>query len=272
MLFAGYLQATPWLEVGPFNTFYSFNPVEGFRLRFGGRTTPHLNPNLYLEGYGAYGFKDKKWKYYIGGAYSFSGNNRFKFPAHNVTVSYQEDTKIPGQELQFIQEDNFLLSFKRGVNDKWLYNKTFNIQYFREFENHLSFNLGFKRWQQAAAGGIQFITETTLNPIKDLTTSEISAEIRWAPHEKFIQGKSYRTPLPNRYPVMTVRGIVGIRDIIGSEYNYQKLNLNIYKRFYLSQLGYTDAVLDGGYIFGSGIPYLTILQFQFFNFNYNLTI
>jgi hypothetical protein len=29
-----------WFEVGPVNTFYNFNPVEGFRLRLGGRTTP----------------------------------------------------------------------------------------------------------------------------------------------------------------------------------------------------------------------------------------
>ena len=45
-------------EVGPVNTFYSFNPVEGFRLRLGGRTTPKLSKTLF-ETYGAYGFKDQ---------------------------------------------------------------------------------------------------------------------------------------------------------------------------------------------------------------------
>src|SRR5690606_11206700 len=37
LLLSGYKQAGP-LEIGPVNTFYSFNPVEGFRLRVGGRT------------------------------------------------------------------------------------------------------------------------------------------------------------------------------------------------------------------------------------------
>jgi hypothetical protein len=42
LLIAGYKQAN-WAEIGPVSTFYSFNPVEGFRLRFGGRTTSGLN-------------------------------------------------------------------------------------------------------------------------------------------------------------------------------------------------------------------------------------
>jgi hypothetical protein len=34
------------------------------------------------------------------------------------------------------------------------------------------------------------------------------------------------------------------------EYNYHSVNLSVNKRFYESQLGYTDVMLEGGYIFG----------------------
>jgi len=37
-LLAGYKSAGPF-DIGPVNAFYSFNPVEGFRLRFGGHHT-----------------------------------------------------------------------------------------------------------------------------------------------------------------------------------------------------------------------------------------
>ncbi len=50
------------VEVGPVSTFYSFNPVEGFRLRLGGRTTPKFSNRFYTEAYAAYGFKDEKWE------------------------------------------------------------------------------------------------------------------------------------------------------------------------------------------------------------------
>jgi hypothetical protein len=57
LVLAGYKQAGPNYEIGPVSTFYSFNPVEGFRLRAGGRTTPNFNKSMYFENYLAYGFK-----------------------------------------------------------------------------------------------------------------------------------------------------------------------------------------------------------------------
>ncbi len=237
------------------NTFYNFNPVEGFRLRAGGRTTPKFNEKLYFETYAAYGFKDQKWKYFLSGTYSFTGRSIREFPLEKLKVSFQRDTKIPGQELQFIQEDNFLLSFKRGVNDKWLYNDIFNVDYVHEFENHFSYTVGVKYWQQVAAGGLKFISgKDSGPPISQVTTGELSLEARWAPGEQFYQGKSYRIPMPNKHPIITARYVRGTNDFFNSQYDYRTVTLNIYKRIYLSQFGYTDMVAEGGYIFGS-VPF-----------------
>lgn len=256
LLLAGYKQAGPYFEIGPVNTFYSFNPVEGFRPRLGGRTTPKLSNSLYFESYGAYGFKDQKWKYYFGGAYAFNHKSIYDWPVVALKANYQHETKIPGQELQFVQEDNFLLSFKRGNNDKWLYNKIFNLTFIQEFKNHFSYQVGFKHWIQTPAGSLNYYKRTEPNvPVTDLTTAEFSTELRWAPNEKFYQGKSFRIPLPNRYPIFTLRGITGVKGIANSQYNYQNLSLNIYKMCYLGVLGYSEVVLEGSNIFGSHLPY-----------------
>ncbi|QCR24880.1 hypothetical protein C1N53_04020 [Pontibacter sp. SGAir0037] len=264
-LVAGYKRVGPNIEVGPMNTFYSFNPVEGFRLRLGGRTTTNFSKKYMLETYAAYGFKDEQWKYYVGGTYSLTDRSIFEFPVRAIRANYQKDTKIPGQELQFVQEDNFLLSFKRGENDKWLYNETYNIDYLHEFENHFSYRIGFRNWRQSPAGSLEYTrvgdtaSEAEPMPLHGLTTSEATLELRWAPNEQFFQGKLYRTPVVNRYPVLTLRGTAGIKGLFGSQYEYQNLALNIYKRFYLSQLGYTDVVTEGGYTFGQvPFPLLTI--------------
>lgn len=259
-LLAGYKQAGPF-EIGPANTFYSFNPVEGFRLRLGGRTTPNLSKRYYFETYGAYGFKDEKWKYFLSASYSLNNKSIYGYPLHYIRASYQRDTKIPGQELQFVQEDNFLLSFKRGNNDKWLYNDIFNFSYVREFGDHLRYSLGFKYWKQQPAGSIVYTKPTILGDINIdyIKTSELSAEFRWAPHEQFYQGKLYRVPIINRFPIFTFRYIAGIKGLFGSEYNYQNINLRIEKRFYLSQFGYTDITAEGGYLFGKvPFPLMTI--------------
>jgi hypothetical protein len=132
--------------IGPASTFYSWNPVEGFRLRFGGRTTPNLSKRLYFETYGAYGFRDEKWKGFASFTYSLNNKSVYSFPLNYIRASAQRETKIPGQELQFVQEDNLLLSFKRGKNDKWLYNDIYRLDYVKEFHSRFSIILGFKNW------------------------------------------------------------------------------------------------------------------------------
>ncbi|WP_235921070.1 DUF5686 and carboxypeptidase-like regulatory domain-containing protein [Foetidibacter luteolus] len=261
LLLAGYKQMGPNYELGPVSTFYSFNPVEGFRLRAGGRTTPNFSKNIFFENYLAYGFKDEKWKYYLAATYSFNHKSIYSFPLNYLRFSYQRDTKIPGQELQFVQEDNFLLSFKRGNNDKWLYNNIFKAEYVREFSNRLSYTLGFKNWKQTPAGAIVFDQQNggDVKNIPNVTTTELSAELRWAPHEKFYQGKIFRIPIINEYPIFRLRYIAGIKGLAGGEYNYHNLNLTIDKRFYLAQLGYTDVTVEGGKIFGNvPFPLLTV--------------
>lgn len=255
LLLAGYTSAGP-VEIGPVNTFYSFNPVEGLKLRFGGRTLPKFSKRIYFETYGAYGFKDKKWKYFLSTTYSLNNQSIYAFPLNYIKASIHRDTKIPGQELQFISEDNILLSFKRGQNDKFLYNDFYKMEYVHEFPSHLSYTVTFKNWKQQAAGAINYtkvINNQTVN-IESLTTSEFSGQLRWAPHEQFYQGKVFRIPIINKYPIITVDATAGLKGFMNGEYNYQKLNLRFEKRFYASQFGYADLVAEAAYIFGQ-LPY-----------------
>ncbi|MCE7060993.1 DUF5686 and carboxypeptidase-like regulatory domain-containing protein [Dyadobacter sp. CY343] len=251
------------VEIGPFNTFYSFNPVEGFRLRFGGRTTQELSKRVYFETYAAYGFKDEKWKYFVAGTYSINNKSVYHFPFNYIRASYQRDTKIPGQELQFVQEDNLLLSFKRGDNNRWLYNDIYKLEYVREFDNHLSYKLGFTQWSQRAAGILRYESLDSDGTLQDrglLNNTEANFELRYAPHEQFYQGKLYRTPIINRYPVFTARYNAGIKGVFAGQNRYHNISGNVAKRVYLSQFGYADVTAEGGYIFGKNVlfPLLTI--------------
>lgn len=255
LLLAGYKQAGPF-EIGPASTFYSFNPVEGFRLRFGGRTTMRLSKRYYSEAYAAYGFKDQKWKYFLSGTYSINDKSVYSYPQNFIRVSYQKDTKIPGQDLQFVQEDNFLLSFKRGPNDKWLYNKIFRVTYLDELRSHFSYNFGFRHWEQSPAGSIAYVKSDVngTDSLPGLTTTEASVELRYAPHEQFYIGKLYRTPITNKYPILDFSYTRGIKGLWNGQYDYHSFDFNIFKRFYESQLGYTDVTADFGYLIGK-VPF-----------------
>jgi len=272
LVVAGYKSFGPF-EVGPANAFYSFNPIEGFRLRLGGRTTPELSKRYYFETYGAYGFKDEKWKYFLSATYSLNNKSIYRFPQNYVRVSVQKDTKIPGQNLQFVQEDNFLLSFKRGANDKYLYNDNYKINYVHEYLSHFSYAVGFNNWTQQAAGSLYFIgnaNSATPNVVNHLTTSEASLQLRYAPHEQFYQGKIYRIPIPNKYPVFTFNYVQGLKDVLHSSYNYKSVDLRIDKHFYESVWGYSDVSLEGNRLFGS-VPF-PLLNIHQANQSYNYDI
>ena len=256
LVLAGY-KGFDWFEVGPANTFYSFNPIEGLKLRVGGRTTPALSKRYYFETYGAYGFKDERFKYFLSATYSLNDKSIYKFPQNYIRASVQNDTHIPGENLQFVQEDNFLLSFKRGNNDKYYYDLNYRIDYVHEFESHWSYAFGLNRLTQTPTGSLYFLDlnpDGTFTNIKDIITSEVTASVRYAPNEQFYQGHIYRIPIPSKNPVFSLDYTQGIKDVFDGAYNYQKLHARIDKRFYFSQLGYADVTAEGGKIFGQ-VPY-----------------
>ena len=245
-----------YFEIGPVNTFYSYNPVEGVRLRFGGRTMPKFSKKINFETYLAYGYTDKEYKYYLGTTYSLTPKTIYEFPVKSVKLSFQNETKIPGQELQFVQEDNILLSIKRGVNNKLLYNKTFRIEHLNEFQNHFSYTVGYNYIRQSPGGNLYFNPYNYLSAadnVEHINMSEAYLVFRYAPHEQFYQGKLYRIPIANKYPIFQFQYNIGTK-FLNNDYNYHSFRLSITKRFYPSVLGYTDVIWEVGKIFGR-VPY-----------------
>jgi hypothetical protein len=243
------------IEIGPDESFYSYNPVEGSRFRFGGRTTPAFSKKITLDTYTAYGLADNVLKYNAGISYSFTHRTIYQFPVELLRVSYQNEIRIPGQALQFTQGDNILLSPKRGINDKFLFDKTFRAEFLNEYENHFSYLIGYSFTRQSTEGNLHFLySDTTSSNVKPaINISEAYLALRYAPNESFYQGKIYRYPFPGKYPVIELR-ITGGSKPIGNDYNYMRLQLNLSRRFYLSVLGYTDVAIEGGKIFGQ-VPY-----------------
>lgn len=243
-------------EIGPVNTFYSYNPIEGIRARFGGRTTPEFSKKINFETYVGYGFGDHNLKYFLSSTWSLAPTSIYEFPVKSIKASYQKDTKFPGQDLQFITEDNVLLSIKRGVNDKLFYNRTFKLEHLNEFENHFSYTLGYQFTKTVPGGNLYFNNtdySTHTNDVGLINVSETSLKLRYAPNEKFYQSKSFRIPVYSKYPIFELQVTNGSK-FLKNDYNYTNVRFSFSKRFYFSILGYSDVVWESGKIFGK-VPY-----------------
>ena len=277
LLSSGYKSAGKF-DIGPVGNFYSFNPIEGSKWSVGGRSNTKLSSRYYTQDYIAYGVEDKKWKYFLSATYSLNNRSIYGYPLSYIQASFLRDTRTPGQETVFAQGSSFLNSFSRGNNTQWLYNDIFRLSYVHEFANHLSYNLGLKYWRQEPAGSLVYAYEPSpgvFDTVQQLTTSEIAASIRWAPHEQFYQGKNGRSGIVNKYPILTLQYTRGIKGLFGGQYNYDAFHFNLYKRFYWAPLGYSDVTFDAGYLSGLlPFPLLIIApanQSYFYSLNaYNL--
>lgn len=254
---SGYLKAGA-LELGPIGSFYSFNEVEGRRFRLSARTSDKFSNRVVLDGHVAYGLRDEQWKYAMGVTYSFKPTGVYQFPVETFTLRHSYETQIPGQDLNFIEDDNFLLSFKRGVNDKWLYNRKWSAEYLLETKAHFSLRVGYRNQELTPAGGLIFERVNSNDRIKDIGLSEFVTEFRWAPREQFYQGKRFRRPIRNGYPIFTLRAAAGFKGLLNGDYNYQNVSLNIYKRLFIAPFGHSDLTLEGGTVFGK-VPFPLLL-------------
>ncbi len=241
------------IDVGPVNTFYSFNDVEGFRLRLGGRTSDKFSKTLRLEGFGVYGFKDERFKYSAMATVSLNGNPLKESPQHSIMAMYQRETNFPGMEMMFINEDNFLLSFKRGVADKIIYYDMFKVEHYLDWGNGISTTIGLKHMIQEPGGTLYFnYNDYTM---ENITSSEIYTTLRFAPNEKYYQGMNFRATILTRYPIFQLTYTQGLEGMLGADFQYSKFRFNFFKRFYLGPLGFTNFELEAGKVLGSGVPF-----------------
>ena len=246
-----------WLELGPLPSAYSFNGVEGHRLRVGGRTNAKLFKNMILEGYVAYGTQDLRWKGFGAVTYAFGQNRPRIYPNNQLILSYQHDLRVPGLDIANWQPDNFLLSFQRGINNKMVFYNTLHAEYDREYRTGFSYALTAQRRDLPAAGILQYQLEDPNAPGGRKTTPtsvEAGFGLRYAPNQKFYQGKTYRLPMLNKFPVFSLSYRMGIKGIAGSQFNYQRISAKVVKTFFVAPFGRSEWTLEATRLFGA-LPY-----------------
>lgn len=142
-LATGYTAVGPF-DIGPVNSFYSVNPVEGFRFRFGGRTNLGFNERLQLDAYAAYGFRDERLKGGLALLY-FLRENFERNPKHYFRLGYNRETRFPGLYVEFIDTDNVFLSIRRGAADRMLLLDSYRAQYYVGNQQNLTTTLSLER-------------------------------------------------------------------------------------------------------------------------------
>ena len=244
------------VELGPYFTTISFNPVEGARFRLGGRTSNNFSTWVEFEGYTAYGTLDERFKFGLATRGFISKQPRLLYRA-----AYKHDVEQLGQSVNAFRNDNILGSvFRRNPNTKLTdveeWKASLEREWFSGFTNEV-----MVRYRTLQALGDLRYERFLLQPepgvveVGSIRTAEVSLNTRFAYGEKYVSGEFDRVAIGiNKYPTIETHMAYGVPGLLDSDHEYAKVVGRIYRRWQLGAVGWTRTTLEGGRIWGK-LPY-----------------
>ena len=247
------------VDIGPVNTMLTSNFIDGLRTRVSAQTTANLNPHLFLSGYYARGWKSRK-NYYKGElTYSF---NKKEYMPHeqllrNVTLSSTYDVCAPTDKFLSTDKDNVFTSLKWTTVDKMMFYNRQQLRLEREEywglrstltltaeENKPCGRLRFVTLADAAAAAAAGVPEAAMS--RKIRTTEVRAELRYAPGEKLVNTKQRSRPINRDVPVLTLSHSFGLSGALGGEYAYNFTEATFFNRFWAKSWGKIDLDVRAG--------------------------
>jgi len=190
----GYIPRDSKIAFGPLTSVISYNTLEGFRLGAGLTTTARLSPYFAVRGYGAYGFRDHRWKYSGEAEWSFRPVNGYfgSWPVNSLSARISYDTEALGTEALTTVPQRRRFRIIRRHNEMMLYRREANVTYRIEPTRRTSFALAATRERIYPTRYISFATAATPVPLNTLDAWRLYAEAAWNPGGDFIQTRTSR--------------------------------------------------------------------------------
>ncbi len=274
------------LSIGRVLNFGSKNNIEGWRVRFGFETNPRflkrgtLGNNFlrtfYFTCYGAYGLKDKDWKYLA--------LMRINLPRKNerwqsLEASYRYDIRVAGQDESqtLLTFDNIVTLISGKTLSKAMKVREFNINYEKDWVKDFSTITGFNEkvfYDVPGVSNFSHKVNEVLTPVKQFNVTEFMIDTRYSPRTLYTAGVFYRYFSTTKDPVIMFRYIAGVGSIQSDHFNYHNLQFTLKQRLF-SAIGFTNYSFKAAKILGRA-PYTTCYLTQgnlgvlLDKFNYNL--
>ena len=251
MAYTGYYPLKYW-EYGPYYSTYSFNSLEGRRLRLGFQTTQNIFQNWRFRGHIAHGLGDGITKY--GGLITkYYGFKRWRY----IEFEHLNDFKILSASDNAFKEDNILASLTRRVDPKFTHTLRTKLKWSHEWFNGINNFIELKTEKLIPIGNLTYITPNS-EVIEGLNIHSIRLGGRLAIDEKFLRYGFRRVSLNTRNPRFDYAYTRGEK-INGQGYEFQKVQIEMTDRYFFGYLGFLDVKLFAGKIWGD-VPYPLLLN------------
>jgi len=236
---------------------FMVNRHEGARLGLKVANSDKLSNWFKIGAYGAYGFKDKQWKYGFDGSVII---NRFRNA--RIKAGFYDDVDEAGaddifgssrnplnperyRDIMIIRMDH-TLCYKAGFSSRILKYLTVGPE-ISVYKRTPLYNYSYRL---ESSGNISVGTS-------DFSFTEISVEMRYAFGEKYMKNINSTMSLGTRYPILQFYASHGFNGMFGGQYVYNRFDLKISKSFFIKYLGTTSFTIHAGLI-DRDIPYVNL--------------
>ncbi|NQX76356.1 DUF5686 and carboxypeptidase-like regulatory domain-containing protein [Gilvibacter sp.] len=260
VLASGYYEF-PNFDFGPVFSIFGFNEAEGLRIRLGGRTYFGRNDMWRIEGFGAYGFRDERFKFGLSGKWLLDRRSRFI-----IFGGHRKDTEQTGASLTNTNDvlgrnlaSSALITV--GANDRLTRINLSTVGFeFEPYKNFIFRTTGSFRTLTSATdtfsldyfdenGGIQ----------SEVRQAELSTGLFYTPGRKTSGYGVERTVINDGgFASIFVGATFGIKDVFNSDFEYQKLQALYTQPWNIGGFGRAYTTIEVGKIFGE-VP-LTLLS------------
>jgi len=246
------------IPIGPINLdlnrLFNYNNYEGYRLGLGLSTNYKVSRLHSLSVYGAYGFKDKAFKY-------GSELNLLFYPRKQtkLTIGYRHDIIEAAAPPDFFNTPVFLSAanarqlYLRKFDGHEQWNAILGTRLLRHFHLKSFINLQHRkplydyRFIQQTGEGIEYSPESYY-------VTEVGGQVRFGFREKFVLAVNNLISQGTPFPILTVKYTRSVDGIYQNDIDYDRWDLMLEKHFNIRNFGRFSVMGQAGTIRGN-VPY-----------------
>ncbi len=238
------------VQFGSAYNWFSGNGWEGFRTRFDLASNKYFNKALRWHTYLAYGFTDRKVK---GEAELFYLPR--KDPRQYWHLGYRNDLDFGQNYYGEISQDNiFTFAIRKpNIPRKYINLETTDLEFFNELRTGFSAKISLRNLRYTPLKNLM-PADSFGTGLKQLVSSEIALNLRFAYQEKFLESQFYRTSLGSPYPIVEGTLVRGFSGLLGSRFPYTRLLASVSDNIKTPPFGSIAFQLYTGRTFGT-LPY-----------------
>lgn len=235
--------STGYYPVGFFDidlkTIIKYNNYEGIRLGVGGLTNDRLFENYKLGGYVAYGFKDRKVKYSVGG-----GARVNKEKKAWLNLYYIDDIKEIGTFDYLTDARVYSIFEPRLVNITQFYKyKTIQANIQSELSPKILSEFRVSHNQIENIENYRYLNDG--RSYKNYQLAEATVAFRISPKTNFFTNEDGTIEYYDGLPKISAQITQGIKGVGGSDFNYTKFGLKLDYYIKRTDLSSTNFLLEG---------------------------